>query len=90
MNSLMCKYDLAEPVGPKEGGETGPTVYLNAEQAKAFFGKDVPKVSENYATGIQFTVKSVTKRENGLEVQIELTKCESCEGAEETEAGGED
>lgn len=85
MNSLMCKSDSElVPVGGKVGRESGPSVYLNAEQVKALFGKDVPKVSENYATGIEFMVKSVTKREDGLDVQLELTKCDCCEGAEET------
>lgn len=89
MNSLMCKDDTApKPVEPGKMKPSGPSVYLNSEQAKALFGEDVPKVGENYATEMEFTVKSVTKREDGLDVQIELTGCECCEGAESDDAEG--
>lgn len=84
MNSLMCKDDTApKPVEPGKMKPSGPSVYLNSEQTKALFGEDVPKVGENYATEMGFTVKSVTKREDGLDVQIELTECDCCEGAED-------
>lgn len=90
MNSLMCKDDTApKPVEPGKMKPSGPSVYLNSEQAKALFGEDVPKVGENYATEMEFTVKSVTKREDGLDVQIELTGCDCCEGAED-DAGTEE
>ena len=91
MNSLMCESDsMPKPVGSESGKKVGPSVYLTGEQVTALFGKDTPKVGENYSTDMEFAVKSVTKREDGLDVQIELVGCESCEGAEETEAEVED
>lgn len=84
MNSLMQKDGGAPvPVGGKSK-PSGPTVYLTGDQVTAIFGKDTPKVGENYSTEMEFAVKSVTKREDGLDVTIELTQCGCCEGAEET------
>jgi len=90
MNSLMSK-DASAPV-PMDGKPKpyGPTVYLTGEQVKALFGNDVPKVGEDYSTEMEFSVKSVTKREDGLDVTIELSKCDCCEGATETSEAEEE
>lgn len=86
MNSLMSKPECcpAPPTCSEKPKPSGPSVYLNPEQTKAMFGTDTPEVGEVYATGVKFKVRSWEAGDHGVRATLELTECESCEGAEET------
>ena len=81
MNSLLTKSDA--PMAVKDSAKSGPSIYLNPEQTKAWFGSDVPKVGETYETEVKVKVASVSKDGDGTRATLELVGCECCEGAEE-------